>query len=92
MLEDILKEEKVNNAAWIKTSNNNFFQITFPIESRARCEKLLNALKAYRIGRKLESIVSVIPCSIYCYDADDEESKEEKEYYEKTADSDVTEK
>lgn len=50
------------------------------MESRARCEKVLNALKGHKIGKKLGSIVSVLPCSIYYCEDEEEEEKEEEEY------------
>lgn len=69
---------KINNAIWVLTNSKNFLQVTFPVESRTRCEKLLNVLKSHQIGKTLGSIVSVIPCSIY-YHEDDEEQDEIEE-------------
>lgn len=50
---------------------------------------MLNVLKAHKIGKKLGSIVCVVPCSIY-YCEDEEEEQTEKEDYDH--DGDPTEK
>lgn len=70
---------KIHNAVWDTSSNQKFYQITFPIESRERCEKVLNLLKVHEIGRKFSSVVSVIPCSIYYCEDDDEEEGRDKD-------------
>lgn len=70
---------KISNDVWIVTKNENYFQITFSVESRTRCEKLLNALKAHHIGKKCGSIISVIPCSIYYYENEEEADDETEE-------------
>lgn len=76
-MDRVIDEMKIQNAFWTTSSNKKFYQITFPVESGGRCEKVLNALKAQQIGRKFSSIVSVTPCSIYyCGDDDDDEEGE----------------
>lgn len=77
-MEGIINEMKIHNAVWDMSSNKKFYQITFPIESRERCEKVLNLLKVHEIGRKFRSVVSVIPCSIYYCEDDNEEEVKDK--------------
>lgn len=48
----------------------------FPVESRDRCEELLEALKVNKVGRRFHSVVSVLPCSIYCHASAGGEEKE----------------
>lgn len=75
VLETVLKEMKIYNSVWDMSSNKKFYQITFPVESRGRCEEILNVLKYQKIGRKFGSIVTVIPCNIYYCEEDDEEEQ-----------------
>lgn len=41
------------------------FQVTFGFESGELCEELLQVLRAFGIGSKYHSSVSVMPCALF---------------------------
>lgn len=67
----ILEEQKIKNAVWTKGESGNYLQVIFPLESGNQCEGTLAVLNQYGIGQRLNSVVSVIPCSLYYKDEED---------------------
>lgn len=66
MLEDVLVTLGINNSTWTTSPNNKFVQIVFPLESSDDYEEVLEILKSQKIGVWFKSVISVVPCSIYC--------------------------
>lgn len=62
----ILDEQKIKNAVWTKGEHGDYLQVIFPSEAGTFCERILTILNEYGIGQRLNSVVSVIPCSL-CY-------------------------
>lgn len=83
-MKKILKEQKIKNAVWTKGESGNYLQVIFPLETGNFCEELLKILHDFGIGKKFNSVVSVIPCSLYYKNEDGFEnlgSGEEKPVY-----------
>ncbi|XP_019755820.2 uncharacterized protein LOC109534530 isoform X2 [Dendroctonus ponderosae] len=60
-----INELEVVDTTWRKTDDNNHYQIVFPIECGDKCDEILDILKENGIGNKLNSKISVLPCTIH---------------------------
>ncbi|XP_030760170.1 uncharacterized protein LOC115885405 [Sitophilus oryzae] len=60
-----LEQLEISNTTWTKTDDKNHYQIMFPIECGTKCEDMLEILREHDIGKKLNSKISVMPCSIH---------------------------
>ncbi|XP_060520655.1 uncharacterized protein LOC132698534 [Cylas formicarius] len=84
----LLKELEIIHSVWTQTEDGNYYQVIFSIENE-KCEDILENLRDSDIGKKLQSKVSVIPCTIHYKGSEykvtanasksDEEILEEKE-------------
>lgn len=64
MLDELLKKLEVEHVIWTGDKNGNYYQVLFPLESGIPCETTLHCLTELGIGVKLNSTVSVMPCSV----------------------------
>lgn len=64
------------DTTWRKTEDNNHYQIIFPIECGDKCDEILDILKENGIGNKLNSKISVLPCTIHYHGNELKESDE----------------
>ncbi|KAF7267288.1 uncharacterized protein LOC143196408 [Rhynchophorus ferrugineus] len=71
-----LEQLDITNTTWTKTDDKNHYQVMFPIECGTKCEDILTILREHDIGRKLNSKISVLPCSIYYHGNNLDENEE----------------
>lgn len=64
-LQKILRDLKIKNAVWCEGREGKFYQVLFTIESREACEEALKKLAERGIGVLLNSVVSVLPCTLF---------------------------
>nr|CAD7588085.1 unnamed protein product [Timema genevievae] len=99
-LKELLSKQKIENAVWCDGSQGDYIQVSFAMSPGEQCEELLRQLSECGIGRRLNSVISVLPCSL-CYreevDADaticsprsakmmDDRTTERKEHAKNTA-------
>ncbi|KAJ8922429.1 hypothetical protein NQ315_004375 [Exocentrus adspersus] len=75
-LRDILQQFNIENSIWCKNEEENYLQAVFSIESSDNCEDILEILKENGIGHRLNSNVSVMPCTLHYHgNVDYEDSK-----------------
>lgn len=67
MLKDTLTNFKISNFTWNVSTSNKYIQVIFPLESGSKCEEVLDTLETNGIGKTLNSVVSVLNCSIYSH-------------------------
>ncbi|XP_077990865.1 uncharacterized protein LOC144445193 [Glandiceps talaboti] len=79
VLEMLLKDMQVNNAAWMVTSNDMSYQVTFTCKGPLLCEAILNKLTDAGIGKQPETSICIVPASIYFSQEPDDDDKEEEE-------------
>ncbi|KAL0270829.1 UNVERIFIED_CONTAM: hypothetical protein PYX00_008109 [Menopon gallinae] len=65
VLEELLRKLEIENAVWCEDREQHYYQVIFPREAGDETENCLHALKELGIGSRLNSIVSVSPCSVY---------------------------
>ncbi|XP_046397742.1 uncharacterized protein LOC124164460 [Ischnura elegans] len=66
VLEELLSSLSLDTAAvWSKCRSGNFYQVTFPVSAGDQCENTLHFLSELGFGRRLNSLVSVLPCSVF---------------------------
>ncbi|KAG8224455.1 hypothetical protein J437_LFUL003178 [Ladona fulva] len=65
VLEELLNKLQIDNVTWYKCKNENFYQVMFPVPAGDPCENCLHYLSELGIGKKLNSIVSVVPCNVF---------------------------
>ncbi|KAJ9597349.1 hypothetical protein L9F63_011789, partial [Diploptera punctata] len=71
VLEKVLNKLKIENAVWCAGQNGQYYQVFFSVDSNVRCEEILQHLSDCEIGTKFNSVVSVIPCTLYYHGKDD---------------------
>ena len=71
LVEEVLKKLEIQNAVWCQDKEQHYYQIIFPRDAGDETENCLHALKEIGIGNRLNSIVSVSPCSVYESAVDD---------------------
>ncbi|XP_055682541.1 uncharacterized protein LOC129789614 [Lutzomyia longipalpis] len=64
VLEELLKKLEIEHVVWSVDKKGHFHQVIFPLQSGDPCETTLHCLTELGIGLKLESNVSVVPCSV----------------------------
>lgn len=77
----ILEKMSIENSVWSISENGKFIQVIFPLESSSLYEGTLTILNEYGIGQRLNSVVSVIPCSLYyqeCEESSNDKIEEKK--------------
>ncbi|XP_017466474.1 PREDICTED: uncharacterized protein LOC108359231 [Rhagoletis zephyria] len=68
VLEELLTKLEIEHVTWTTSRKGYFHQVVFPLPSGEPCETTLHCLTQLGIGTKLNSSVSIIPCSV-TYDA-----------------------
>ncbi|XP_065357003.1 uncharacterized protein LOC135951308 [Calliphora vicina] len=68
VLEELLVKLEIEHVTWTTSKKGYFHHVVFPLQSGAPCETTLHCLTELGIGTKLNSSVSVLPCSV-SYDA-----------------------
>ncbi|KAL1517185.1 hypothetical protein ABEB36_000982 [Hypothenemus hampei] len=88
----LTKELEIVDITWMKTEDGNHYQIVLPIECGNKCEEILEILKENGIGTRLNSKISVMPCTIQYHGNEvneNEETIEDQDYinynYKKTS-------
>ncbi|KAL7031705.1 hypothetical protein ACKWTF_007105 [Chironomus riparius] len=76
ILDDLLRKLEIEHVAWYSDKTGNYFQVIFPTTSGEPCETTLHCLVELGIGKKYNSSVSILPCSV-SYDATNDNSNEE---------------
>ncbi|XP_026481684.1 uncharacterized protein LOC113388527 [Ctenocephalides felis] len=64
VLDELLKKLYVEHATWCSDKSGNYFEVFFPVAAGAPCENMLHCLTELGIGRTLNSVVNVMPCSV----------------------------
>ncbi|XP_073824002.1 uncharacterized protein [Musca autumnalis] len=68
VLEELLVKLDIEHVTWTTSKKGYFHHVVFPLQSGEPCETTLHCLTELGIGTKLNSSVSVLPCSV-SYDA-----------------------
>uniref|UniRef100_A0A0A1X8K9 Uncharacterized protein MJ1221 n=1 Tax=Zeugodacus cucurbitae TaxID=28588 RepID=A0A0A1X8K9_ZEUCU len=68
VLEELLTKLEIEHVTWTTSRKGYFHHVVFPLPSGEPCETTLHCLTQLGIGTKLNSSVSIIPCSV-TYDA-----------------------
>ncbi|KAI0232801.1 hypothetical protein LSAT2_016906 [Lamellibrachia satsuma] len=63
-LQHVLQHLNINTDVWIKTDNNNFWQVTFVVESDS-CESILQRLTTCGFGRFADTSITLFPASLH---------------------------
>ncbi|CAO1377115.1 unnamed protein product [Diamesa tonsa] len=79
ILDELLKKLELEHVVWYSDKGGNYYQVIFPTASGESCETALHCLTELGIGKKLNSSVSVLPCSV-SYDATNDTSNEDDDY------------
>ncbi|XP_050433944.1 uncharacterized protein LOC126841479 isoform X2 [Adelges cooleyi] len=64
-LEAILSSLHISNSIWAESKDHKCYSITFSIASNEHCEHILDLFLENGIGIKWNSVVVVLPCSLY---------------------------
>ncbi|XP_066152132.1 uncharacterized protein [Euwallacea fornicatus] len=65
IIRSAVKELDITDLTWTKTEDGNHYQIIFPMECGDKCEAILDIFKENGIGNRLNSKISVMPCTIH---------------------------
>lgn len=66
IMQEIIKKYKIDSDIWQMSRNKQYYQITFFIDTiYYRCQMVMNILKAWGIGERNGSCVSVMPCTVF---------------------------
>ncbi|XP_030376662.1 uncharacterized protein LOC115625666 [Scaptodrosophila lebanonensis] len=68
VLEELLVKLEIEHVTWTTSKKGYFHHVVFPLQAGEPCETTLHCLTELGIGTKLNSSVSVLPCSV-SYDA-----------------------
>ncbi|XP_037960440.1 uncharacterized protein LOC119689640 [Teleopsis dalmanni] len=68
VLEELLVKLEIEHVTWTTGKRGYFHHVIFPLQAGEPCETTLHCLTELGIGTKLNSSVSVLPCSV-SYDA-----------------------
>ncbi|XP_015587341.1 uncharacterized protein LOC107264023 [Cephus cinctus] len=61
VLDELLKKLRVEHVVWCKDKEDMYYEVIFPVPAGDTCENCIHCLTEMGIGRKMNSIVSVIP-------------------------------
>ena len=64
ILEEALRKLNIEKVVWQIDKLGHFYQVMFPVAAGDECENCLHALTQLGIGRKLQSVISAMPCSV----------------------------
>lgn len=68
VLDELLTKLDIDHVTWTNDKKGHYYHVVFPIQSGAPCETTLHCLTELGIGTRLNSRVSVLPCTV-SYDA-----------------------
>lgn len=78
-LEDIMKviirEKRLNTAAWMDTNKGKGHQIMFSLESGNKCDDVIYLLSSWGIGERFNSTISITSCTLFTERQKEEEEK-----------------
>ncbi|XP_030562028.1 uncharacterized protein LOC115763550 [Drosophila novamexicana] len=81
VLEELLVKLEIEHVTWTTSKKGYFHHVVFPLQAGESCETTLHCLTELGIGTKLNSSVSVLPCSV-SYDAITDASNMRDDYSE----------
>lgn len=77
VMKEILRQKQIRTSAWVQTNKGCGHQITFSIESGARCDDVIYLLCSWGIGERYGSTISITSCTLFTEQLqDDEEEKQ----------------
>ncbi|XP_055907745.1 uncharacterized protein LOC129942726 [Eupeodes corollae] len=79
VLEELLTKLEIEHVTWSTGKKGYYYHVVFPLQSGEPCETTLHCLTELGIGTKLNSSVSVLPCSV-SYDAISNPAYNNEEY------------
>ncbi|KAM8715857.1 hypothetical protein ACLKA7_002837 [Drosophila subpalustris] len=79
VLEELLVKLEIEHVTWTTSKKGYFHHVVFPLQAGDACETTLHCLTELGIGTKLNSSVSVLPCSV-SYDAISDAAKMRDDY------------
>ncbi|XP_046993930.1 uncharacterized protein LOC124606011, partial [Schistocerca americana] len=71
VLEDLLKKLGIEHVVWCKDKVGNYFEVFFPLGAGDPTENCLHCLTELGIGKKHNSIVSVVPSNVFYHGMND---------------------
>ncbi|XP_020812397.1 uncharacterized protein LOC110187349 isoform X1 [Drosophila serrata] len=86
VLEELLVKLEIEHVTWTTSKKGYFHHVVFPLQAGAACETTLHCLTELGIGTKLNSSVSVLPCSV-SYDAITDAANMRDDYSEEADDA-----
>ncbi|XP_016965052.1 uncharacterized protein LOC108034623 [Drosophila biarmipes] len=86
VLEELLVKLEIEHVTWTTSKKGYFHHVVFPLQAGAACETTLHCLTELGIGTKLNSCVSVLPCSV-SYDAITDAANMRDDYSEEAEDA-----
>ncbi|XP_023177585.1 uncharacterized protein LOC111603972 isoform X2 [Drosophila hydei] len=86
VLEELLVKLEIEHVTWTTSKKGYFHHVVFPLQAGDACETTLHCLTELGIGTKLNSSVSVLPCSV-SYDAITEASNMRDDYSDDAEDT-----
>ncbi|XP_034666899.1 uncharacterized protein LOC117900598 isoform X1 [Drosophila subobscura] len=89
VLEELLVKLEIEHVTWTTSKKGYFHHVVFPLQAGDACETTLHCLTELGIGTKLNSSVSVLPCSV-SYDALTDASNMRDDYSDAAAAEDVS--
>ncbi|KAJ1529286.1 hypothetical protein ONE63_006084 [Megalurothrips usitatus] len=85
VLEGLLKKLEIEHVVWCADKNTSYYQVFFPVGSGDPTENCLHSLTELKIGKKHNSVVSVVPCNVFMQGFDSAEDEEEVDPSDKKA-------
>ncbi|XP_055857470.1 uncharacterized protein LOC129920237 [Episyrphus balteatus] len=79
VLEELLTKLEIEHVTWSTGKKGFYYHVVFPLQSGEPCETTLHCLTELGFGTKLNSSVSVLPCSV-SYDAISNPASNNEEY------------
>ncbi|XP_046866419.1 uncharacterized protein LOC6651798 isoform X2 [Drosophila willistoni] len=86
VLEELLVKLEIEHVTWTTSKKGYFHHVVFPLQAGDACETTLHCLTELGIGTKLNSSVSVLPCSV-SYDAITDAANMRDDYSEEAEDA-----
>eukprot|EP00099_Drosophila_melanogaster_P000991 NP_001036351.2 uncharacterized protein Dmel_CG34109 [Drosophila melanogaster] len=86
VLEELLVKLEIEHVTWTTSKKGYFHHVVFPLQAGSPCETTLHCLTELGIGTKLNSSVSVLPCSV-SYDAITDAANMRDDYSEEAEDA-----
>ncbi|XP_065088980.1 uncharacterized protein LOC135710359 isoform X1 [Ochlerotatus camptorhynchus] len=73
VMKEILRQKQIRTSSWVETNKGRGHQITFSIESGARCDDVIYLLCSWGIGERYGSTISITSCTLFTEQRQDEE-------------------